>query len=220
SYFESALFLGRSADEGFGCDDTQAPNTRVVPEAVLLPDEPSGPDDTFAWLAFQGRWGERHSGPNNGPDGPLLKPRWQEPVTWEEDLRPSSFVIPGGSGTPPGPVGTFCNVVEKGSVLYITFAAQPGAVAAVLTAAALLLVFLLRRTRWDKVSPYPVVRRRRAGQLARAAANLYRRHVPAFVVVGLLAIPVGLLALVDVVLLQHLPYIGPAVRLSTGQATA
>ncbi len=101
SYFEPALFLGRSADEGFGCDNTQSPNTRVVPTAVLLPDKPSGPNGKDAWLGFDGRWGERHSGPNNGPDGPLGKPRWRKPVTWQQDLRPSSFVIPGGSDTRP-----------------------------------------------------------------------------------------------------------------------
>ena len=70
---------------------------------------------------------------------------------------------------------------------------------------ALVMLFLLRRTHWDKVPPYPVVRRRRAGTLARAAWNLYRHHVPAFVVVGLLAVPVGLLAVLNVVVLQHLP---------------
>jgi hypothetical protein len=218
SYFEPALFLGRSADEGFGCDNTQAPNTRVVPTAVLLPDKPSGPHSTFAWLDFKGRWGERHAGPNNGPDGPLGKPRWRQPVTWEENLRPSSFVIPGGSDTPPALVGTFCNVVGKGSVLYVRYAAQPGAVLGLLAVVALALTFLLRRTRWDKVPAYPVVRRRRSGQIARAAVNLYRRHAPAFVVAGLLAIPVGVLATLDVVLLQHLPYIGTVVRVSTQQA--
>jgi Vacuolar protein sorting-associated protein 62 len=31
SYFEPALHLGRSASEGFGCDNTQEPNTRVAP---------------------------------------------------------------------------------------------------------------------------------------------------------------------------------------------
>ena len=218
SYFEPALYLGRSASEGFGCDNTQEPNTRVVPKPVLLPDRPSGPDDTFAWLAFDGRWGERHAGPNNGPDGPLGKPRWRSPVTWEENLRPSSFVIPGGSETPPALVGTFCDVVGKGSVLYVRYAAQPGAVLATLAALALILAFLLRRTRWDKVPPYPVVRRRRSGEITRAAWNLYRRHVPAFVVVGLLAVPVGVLATLDVLLLQHLPFIGTVVRVSTEQA--
>jgi len=218
SYFEPALFLGRSADEGFGCDNTQAPNTRVVPTAVLLPDQAPGPDSRFAWLGFNGRWGERHAGPNNGPDGPLGKPRWRHPVSWEENLRPSSFVIPGGSDTPPALVGTFCNVVGRGSVLYVRYAAQPGTVLGLLAVIALALVFILRRTRWDKVPPYPVVRRRRSGEIMRAAVDLYRHHVPAFVVAGLLAVPVGMLAVLDVLLLQHLPYVGTVVRVSTQQA--
>ena len=63
-----------------------------------------------------------------------------------------------------------------------------------------------------------MARRRRSGQITRAAANLYRRHVPAFVVIGLLAIPVSVVALLDVVVLQHLPYLGTVVRVSTEQA--
>jgi hypothetical protein len=109
-------------------------------------------------------------------------------------------------------------VVGKGSVLYVRYAAQPAAVLAALAAIALVLLFLLRRTTWDKVPPYPVVRRRRSGEITRAAWNLYRRHVPAFVVVGLLAVPVGVLATLDVLLLQHLPFIGTVVRVSTEQA--
>jgi hypothetical protein len=218
SYFEPALYLGRSASEGFGCDNTQEPNTRAVPKPILLPDQPSGPDDRFAWLGFDGRWGERHAGPNNGPDGPLGKPRWGSPVTWEENLRPSSFVIPGGSETPPKVVGTFCDVVGRGSVLYVRYAAQPAAVLATLGVIALALLFLLRRTSWAKVPAYPVVMRRRSGEIARSAANLYRRHVQTFLVVGLLAVPIGLLAVLDVVVLQHLPFVGTVVRVSTEQA--
>ena len=142
-----------------------------------------------------------------------------EPGHLEENLRPSSFVIPGGSETPPKVVGTFCDVVGRGSVLYVRYAAQPGAVLATLAAIGLLLLFLLRRTRWDKVPPYPVVMRRRSGQLARAAATLYRRHVPAFFVVGLLGDPpIGGLAVLDVVVLQHLPFVGTVVQVSTEQA--
>jgi hypothetical protein len=218
SYFEPALYLGRSASEGFGCDNTQDPNTRVVPKAVLLPEAPPAADSRFAWLEFNGRWGERHAGPNNGPDGPLGKPRWNSPVTWEENLRPSSFVIPGGSDTPPALVGTFCSVVGQGSVLYVRYAAQPAAVLATLGVIALVLMFLLRRTGWDKVAAYPIVRRRRAGQIVRSAWNLYRRHVPTFFVVGLLSLPVAVLAVLDVLVLQHLPFIGSAVRVSTEQA--
>jgi hypothetical protein len=45
SYFAPALYLGRGASEGFGCDNTQEPSTRLDPRAVLLPDAASGPDD-------------------------------------------------------------------------------------------------------------------------------------------------------------------------------
>jgi hypothetical protein len=89
SYVQAALWLGRGASEGFGCDNTQAPSTRIRPRVVVLPDAPSGPDDPFAWLAFDGRWGERQSDPNNGPTGPASKPRWSQPVSWQEDLRES-----------------------------------------------------------------------------------------------------------------------------------
>ena len=80
------------------------------------------------------------------------------------------------------------------------------------------LAFVLRRTRWDKVPPYPVVSRRRSGEIARAAVNLYRHHVPPFVLAGLMAVPVGVLAVLDVLLLQHLPYVGTIVHVSTQQA--
>jgi hypothetical protein len=70
SYFGSALYLGRSASEGFGCDTTDGPSDRTDPSVVLLPDTVAGPDDPFAWLTFGGRWGERQSGPFNGPTGP------------------------------------------------------------------------------------------------------------------------------------------------------
>ncbi|WP_167880616.1 Vps62-related protein [Nocardioides guangzhouensis] len=178
SYFEPALYLGRDPSEGVGCDNTQDPNTRVVPLPVLLPGQPSGPHSEFAWLAYDGNWGERHPGPNNGPAGPLSKPRWVSPVTWQENLRPASFVIPGGSKTPPDVVRTFCNVVGQGSGLYVRYAAHPAAVLAVLAAIALVLLFLLRRTLWDRVPPYPVVKRRRSGQIAWSAASLYRRFQP------------------------------------------
>ena len=37
SYFGSALYLGRAASEGFGCDNTDGPSERVDPEVILLP---------------------------------------------------------------------------------------------------------------------------------------------------------------------------------------
>jgi hypothetical protein len=220
SYVQAALYLGRGASEGFGCDNTQTPSTRVSPSVVVLPDAPSGPDDPFAWLAFNGRWGERQSDPNNGPTGPTGKPRWSEPVTWQEGLREGSFAIPGGSAAPPAIVSTFCTVVGKGSVLFIEFMASPAKVLLALAVFALVCAFLVRRTSWRRVDPLPLVARRRTGEIVRASASLYRQHPTTFAVLGLIAVPVGLLALLVSFALRHLPFVGSAVTVSTDTGDA
>ncbi len=38
------------------------PSDRVEPEVIVLPDAVDDPDDPLAWLAFNGRWGERQNG--------------------------------------------------------------------------------------------------------------------------------------------------------------
>jgi hypothetical protein len=179
-----------------------------------LPDAPAGPDDPFAWLAFEGRWGERQGSPNDGPTGPASKPRWREPVTWQQDLRPSSFVIPGGSAAAPPVVQTFCSVVGRGSVLFINFLASPAKVVTGLLVLALLVLFLLRRTSWKRVPPRPVVARRRAGEIVRASVDVYRQRPLAVLAFGTIAIPVGILAVAITAVLTHLPVIGPAVTVS------
>ena len=76
SYYGSAVYLGRGGSEGFGCDTTDGPSERVVPEVILLPDVVEDPADPLAWLSFNGRWGERQrDGSFNGPTGPATKAR-------------------------------------------------------------------------------------------------------------------------------------------------
>jgi len=41
-----------------------------VTEVVVLPERVDDANDPLAWVRFDGRWGERHSGPYNGPTGP------------------------------------------------------------------------------------------------------------------------------------------------------
>jgi hypothetical protein len=210
SYVEPALFLGRGASEGFGCDNTQAPSTRMHPRVVLLPDQPTGSDDPFAWLAFNGRWGERQASPNNGPTGPLSKPRWSAPVDWQEGLRDTSFVVPGGSAAPPPIIETFCTVVGKGSVLFINFMANPQKVLFLLAVLGVVLWFLLGRTSWRRVPPLPVVARRRAGEITRASFTLYGERPVTFAALGLIAVPVAVLAALVTAVLDHLPGVGDA----------
>jgi hypothetical protein len=68
NYTGRALYLGRGAREGFGCDDTRKATTPVPLQTVLLPEIPTSRSAPFAWLAFYGRWDqkERHQ---QRPDG-------------------------------------------------------------------------------------------------------------------------------------------------------
>ena len=113
------------------------------------------PSDPLAWVGFEGRWGERHAAPNNGPTGPNTKPQWTEPVTWHDGLRDSSFVVPTGDTRGTQLIDTFCGVVEWGSVQFIRFVASPARVLFVLAVLAALAVFLVRRTSWRSVEPAP-----------------------------------------------------------------
>ena len=117
----------------------------------MLPDRVDDPNDPLAWLAFNGRWGERQSGAFNGPTGPASKDRWLDPAPWFEDLRDDSVVIPGGESEGKSVVNVFCDVVERGSQALINFKMSPGQVALTLLLAVLLVEFLLRRTQWEAV---------------------------------------------------------------------
>jgi hypothetical protein len=216
SYFGAALFMGRSASEGFGCDNTDGPSTRIEPEVVVLPDAVEDADDPLAWLAFDGRWGERQTEPNNGPTGPAEKARWTEPVDWHEGLRDTSFVVPAGDSIATELIGAFCGVVEWGSVKFIEFRASPVAFVLTLATLAAIAVFLVGRTSWAAVPPVPVVRRRRAGEIVRASLTMYRRHRIALAGVGLIALPVSALAGLAATVMARLPVIGDLVAVSEG----
>ena len=197
SYFSQATYMGRGASEGFGCDDTEQPSTRVAPEVVVLPAETVTPDDTLAWIGFEGRWGERHGGPNNGPTGPNTKPQWTAPVTWQEDLRDASFVVPGGDSSAAQVVDTFCAVVAWGSVKYVEFVASPARILFALAILAGVVVFLVRRTSWRAVDATPFRDRRRAGEIWRLAIAEYRRHPGVFASAAAVAVPIVALAARD-----------------------
>ena len=211
--------MGRSGSEGFGCDNTDEPSTRVEPEVVLLPDSVDDAADPLAWVDFDGRWGERHASPNNGPTGPSTKPQWTEPVTWQEGLRDSSFVVPSGDSQGAQLINTFCDVVEWGSVQFIKFVASPARVLFVLAVLTALAVFLLRRTSWREVESLPLPRKRRAGEIARVAGVLYRRHPGTFAAVGMVAVPIAALALLTGAVVRRLPLIGDLIEVSDTEGT-
>ena len=193
SYYSSALYLGRRGSEGFGCDNTDGPSDRIDPEVVVLPDAVDDADDPLAWLAFEGRWGERQSGPFNGPTGPAAKDRWLEPVDWHDDLRSSSVIIPGGDSIASEVVHGFCGLVEWGSGTLIQFTTSPARVIISLLLIGVVARWLIRRTDWSRVAATPLIRRRRAGQLLRAAIGVYRGSAAALLVFGLVFLPAAIL---------------------------
>lgn len=206
SYFGSELHLGRSASEGFGCDTTVGPSTRIDPAIVVLPDAVDDPDDPLAWLAYDGRWGERQGGPFNGPTGPTAKERWTHPVDWHDELRSSSVVIPGGESSLSVVMTAFCDVVEWGAERYITLTLSP--VRLVVTAAILGWIFLrlIRRTDWAVVEPLPLERRRRGGQILRASFRLLSRS-STIALIGVAFMPITFVAGLIARVVASLPFV-------------
>ena len=214
SYYGSALYLGRSASEGFGCDTTDGPSVRTDPSVVLLPTSVSGPDDDLAWLGYNGRWGERQSGPFNGPTGPPDKERWSNPVDWHEELRAESVVVPSGDSQGDVIINTFCGVVAAGSGALVTLQTSPLTLVAMIAVLFFVAKWLIGRTVWNEVSVIPMVARRRAGEIIRAAANSYRRRAGVLITIGLVYLPAAVVVGLFAALLQPLPVLRQLTQVS------
>jgi hypothetical protein len=193
--FVQSLFLGHSAQTGFGCDDTRGPTRYEQAQVVVTPAQATGPDDPFAWLGYLGHWGQEVSGPNSGPTGPTFKSQWTEPITWvEEEWRPDSVEVPASKTVAPTATGFFCTAVEKGSEIYIRFLRNPFVVLGILAAIAAFGVWLSRRTNWSPALPTPIRQRRDVGEIYRSGFRVYRSRIALFIGIGSMAIPLGALA--------------------------
>lgn len=184
AYYTQAHWFGKSAAAGFGCDNTRAEGVEVRPEVVVLPDSPSG---DFAWLDFTGRWGERAPSFNNGPTGPNTKTQWTHPVTWQvEEGREGAVPLPVVGGPA---VDSFCDLTREASLLFIAALDSPVLVGVLSLGVVILLVLLVRATRWRHGGDTSPDRERRAGQVVSASFGLLFRRLdvmgPIVVVIGL-----------------------------------
>jgi hypothetical protein len=193
--FVQSLYLGNSAQTGFGCDDTRGPTHYEQTQVVLLPSEATGANEPVAWLGYLGHWGQQVSGPNSGPTGPTSKGQWTKPITWaDEEWRPDNVKVPASSSVAPSATGFFCSTVAKGSEIYIRFLRNPFFVLGILAAIATFAVWLSRRTNWSPALPHPIRQRRDAGEIYRSGFRVYRGRWTLFTGIGLIAIPLGALA--------------------------
>jgi len=202
NYFSQSVWLGHSAQEGFGCDNTTEPSKLVQTHAVLLPAEaPTSASAPFAWLGYAGHWGQKESGPNTGPTGPNAKDQWTKPVSWSQDeWRKSSTQVPLQSTFGPSTTDFFCGAVAAGSKLYLRFLRTPWLVLGAFVLIGMFGIWLSRRTVWSPHEPFPIDELRSGGQIYRSAFRLYRRYRLLFLGIGVIFVPLAGLS----VLLQEL----------------
>jgi hypothetical protein len=190
NFFDEGLHLGRSAEQGVGCDDTTGPSVELRPVARSIPSDPEAGRQVFPWIAFEGRWGERQQAFYNGPTGPNLKTQWTEPITWSEGWRAHSYAVPAGGAFGTGATDFFCSAVGAGSNLVLRLVENPGPLLLLLGVLAALLIYLLTRTTWRPSTPLHVAHRRSWGRIVTASWRMYVSRPRLFLGLGLLAIPV------------------------------
>ena len=203
NFYGEALYLGSSAQEGVGCDDTRGPTVDVRPTVVTIPTDEAAARASYPWIGFEGRWGELRPAFFNGPEGPNLKEQWTHPITWAENWRSRSYTVPGGTVFGQGATGFFCDAVARGSRSLVQLVANPLAFSLVLGGIVLVVLFLLSRTAWRPTAPLRLARRRAWGQTLAASGRMYFAQWPLFVGLGVLFVPIGLLVSLLQALLLH-----------------
>jgi len=192
NFFGEALYLGSSASEGVGCDDTRGPSFDLRPVVRTIPSDPSTAREIFPWIGFEGRWGELQRAFYNGPTGPNLKRQWAEPIQWAADWRSRSYAVPAGGVLGNKATDFFCGAVGGGSEVLRRLVHEPGPVVLVLAALIALALFVLSRVTWRPTAPLQLAHRRGWGQIIAAAGRMYRQQLLLFVGIGLLLVPIAL----------------------------
>jgi len=192
NFFDEALYLGSSAEQGVGCDDTRGPTLDVRPVVRTIPSDPDEARKAFPWIAFQGRWGELRPAFFNGPTGPNLKTQWTAPIAWSDGWRSRSYTVPGGSAFGPAATGFFCSAVGGGSRALVQLVDHPLEFGLLLAGLVLLAIILLSRATWRPSAPLSVARRRSWGQILSASARMYAARFRLFVGIGVVFVPIAL----------------------------
>jgi hypothetical protein len=190
TFYDSAVYIqnGRKGS-GVGCDNTTSPHRRIAVRPILVPNHP-GLHGRFAWLTYEGRWGQKEKGFNNGPTGPATKGRWTEPFALMEELRTTSPTLPVGSILGPTVTKAFCGTVADVTSFLNAGQRDPWILWAVPGAFLLLIGLIAWRTRWRPVDVSHLRAPRAFGQIVAASGRLYWRHWRAFAPIGLTAIPI------------------------------
>lgn len=190
TFYDSAVYIENGQHgSGLGCDNTSEPLRELRLAPVLLP-ETALERGAFQWLSYDGRWGEREKGYNNGPTGPQTKTVWREPFAWMAKQRTTSPRLPGGSIAGPQVTAAFCGAVATASdLINLDAKSRPAAIVTIAVFLALIGLFV-GLTKWGPVDLGQLRARRSFGQLVRTARRLYGRHWRVLLPVALIALPI------------------------------
>ncbi len=204
-FFQRKLYLGKGGTAVFGCEDTRGATERFPLRTVVVPDTPVPADSRFAWLNFQGRWGQKQPGVNNGPLGPANAGRevWTHPITWAAGLRTHSLTVPGGQALGLSVTSFFCGAVEHASSAMIWALIHPAPFFVLIGLVVVAGAGTARRTRWRPPASRPIRHPRGGGQILRAARRLYGENPWTFIGIGAVFIPVAVVAAAVQWLLFH-----------------
>ena len=196
NFYEEGLYLGSSAEQGVGCDDTSGPTVDLRPTVVTIPSDPDAAQDAYPWIDYQGRWGELQRAFFNGPTGPNLKTQWTEPITWSEGWRDQSYAVPAGGALGTGATDFFCDAIAGGSKALQRALDNPPVVLGVLAVLLLLVVLLVSRATWTPSTPLRLARRRAWGQILATSLRMYWRRPGLFLGIGLVMLPISIVVAV------------------------
>jgi hypothetical protein len=192
NFYDDALYVGSSGEQGVGCDDTRGPHLELDPAVRTIPSEPAAARKAFPWITYEGRWGELQDAFFNGPTGPNMKRQWTEPISWSEGWRPRSYAVPAAGVLGTGATDFFCGAVGRGSSALVQLLENPTAVLFTLALVLALLLFAVKKATWHPAAPLHIARRRSWGQILAASAAMYLRRLPLFVGIGLVLLPLSL----------------------------
>jgi hypothetical protein len=215
NFFGEGLYLGSSASQGVGCDDTRGPHEELRPAVVTIPSDADQARRELPWIGFQGRWGELQPAFFNGPTGPNLKDQWTEPIRWSADWRSQAYSVPAGGAFGTTATDFFCRAIGNGSRALTQLVHRPLQFTLLLVALALLLLYALTRTVWRPSATLRLAHRRAWGQTLAASGRMYAAHPRLVVGIGVLFIPISwLVALLQTLVLHGTNILG----LETGAA--
>jgi hypothetical protein len=203
NFYGEALYLGSSAEQGVGCDDTRGPHYDVRPEVGTIPSDPAQASVVFPWIEFQGRWGELQPAFFNGPTGPNLKTQWTQPILWSEGWRTRSYTVPGGSAFGTTATDFFCRAIGGGSRALVRLVHHPLEMSLIIAGIVLIIAIGLSRVTWRPSAPLRLARRRSWGQILSASARMYGTRFRLFVGIGLVLVPIALLVGLIQTLILH-----------------